>query len=52
MLLKIFHKIEKQNDPQLILWTPFSLIPKQDKNNIRKETVANLTWEYKCKNPK
>ena len=52
-LLKLFQKIAEEGTlPNSFYEATITLIPKPDKDNIKKENLqVNITDEHRCKNP-
>ena len=53
ILLKLLQKIAEEGTlPNSFYEATITLIPKPDKDNIKKENLqVNITDEYRCKNP-
>ena len=52
ILLKLFQKIAEEGTlPNSLYEATITLISNPDKENTRKKARANITGEYRCKNP-
>jgi len=52
ILLKLFQKIAEEGKlPNSFYEATITLMPKPDKDTTKKELQANITDEYRCKNP-